>query len=85
MGGDVGRRRGLPDRLDLLAAASTVRPGRDLDLALELRDNAFEQIAAVAASPVDLASQALLGPLMGVVSRQLRSFVGRAPKEPKEK
>ncbi len=69
----------------LLVAASTVRPGRDLDLALELRDNAFEQIAAVAANPMDIASQALLGPLMGIVSRQLRSFVGRAPKEPKEK
>lgn len=69
----------------LLVAASYVRPGRELDLALELRDNAFEQIAAAAANPVDIASQALLGPLMGIVSRQLRSFVGRAPKETKEK
>lgn len=69
----------------LLIAASYVRPGRELDLALELRDNAFEQIAAAAANPVDIAGQALLGPLMGIVSRQLRSFVGRAPKETKEK
>jgi hypothetical protein len=69
----------------LLVVAAYVRPGRDLDLALELRDNAFEQIAAVAANPADIATQALLGPLMGIVSRQLRAFVGRAPKETKEK
>ncbi len=67
----------------LLVAASTVRPGRDLDLALELRDNAFEQIAASAANPVDLAGRALLGPLTGIVSRYLRSAIGGAPKEPK--
>ena len=65
----------------LLLAASYVRPGRDLELALELRDNAIEQFAAVAANPVDLASRALLGPLTGIVLRTLRSAVGRAPKE----
>ncbi len=69
----------------LLLAASYVRPGRDLELALELRDNAIEQFAAVTANPVDLASQALLGPLTGIVLRTLRSAVGRAPKEAKEK
>lgn len=72
----------------LLLAASYVRPGRDLELALELRDNAIEQLAAIAANPVDLASQAMLGPLMGIVSKQLWSFIGRAPREtkpPKEK
>ncbi len=69
----------------LLLAASFVRPGRDLELALELRDNAIEQFAAIAANPVDLAGRALLAPLTGMVLRSLRSTVARAPKEPKEK
>jgi hypothetical protein len=69
----------------LLVAASAVRPGRDLDLALELRDNAYEQIAASAVNPMDLAGRTLLGPLTGIVSRYLRSAVGGAPKSPKEK
>jgi hypothetical protein len=67
----------------LLIASSFVRPKRDLDLALELRDNAVEQLAAIAANPVDLAGRALLAPLTGVVSRYVRSAVGGAPKEPK--
>ncbi len=69
----------------LLFAAFAVRPGRDLELALELRDNAVEQLAAMAANPVDLAGRAMLGPLTGLILRSLRSAVGRAPKEPKEK
>jgi len=67
----------------LLAASSFVRPKRDLELALELRDTAIEQLAAIAANPVDLAGRALLAPLTGVVSRYVRSAVGGAPKEPK--
>ncbi len=66
----------------LLFAALAVRPGRDLELALELRDNATEQLAAMAANPVDLAGRAMLGPLTGLILRSLRSAVGRAPKEP---
>jgi hypothetical protein len=64
----------------LLLAASTVRPGRDLDLALELRDNAFEQLGAIAAHPADLAGSALIGPLTAIVTRYVRSAVGRPPK-----
>ena len=67
----------------LLIASSFVRPKRDLDLALELRDNAVEQLAAIAANPVDLAGRALLAPLTGVVTRYLRSAAGGAPKAPK--
>ena len=65
----------------LLLAASYVRPGRDLDLALELRDNAIEHLAAIAANPVDLAGRALLTPLTAVVLRHLRSAIGRGPKD----
>ena len=67
----------------VLAASSFVRPRRDLDLALELRDNAVEQLAAIAANPLDLAGRALLAPLTGVVSRYLRSAAAGVPKEPK--
>ena len=67
----------------LLVGALYVRPGRDLDLALELRDNAIEQLAAIAVNPADLAGRALLAPLTGVVTRYLRSAVGGTPKEPK--
>ena len=61
----------------LLFAAFAVRPGRDLELALELRDHATEQLAAMAANPLDLAGQAMLGPLSGLILRSLRSAVGR--------
>jgi hypothetical protein len=60
-----------------------VRPRRDLDLALELRDNAIEQLAAISANPIDLAGRALLAPLTGVVTRYLRSAAAGAPKAPK--
>jgi ABC-type Na+ efflux pump permease subunit len=69
----------------LLVVSSFVRPKRDLDLALELRDNAIEQLAAIAANPVDLAGRALLVPLTAVVSRYLRTAAGGAPKGPGEK
>lgn len=64
----------------LALVASFVRPGRDLDLALELRENAVEQLSALAANPVDLAGQALIGPLTSIVLRTLRSAVGRTAK-----
>ena len=67
----------------LLAASFFVRPRRDLDLALELRDNAIEQLAAISANPIDLAGRALLAPLTGVVTRYLRSAAAGAPKAPK--
>jgi hypothetical protein len=64
----------------LALIASLIRPGRDLELALELRDNAVEQLTALAANPMDLAGKALMGPLTSIVMRSLRSAVGRAPK-----
>jgi hypothetical protein len=39
----------------------------------------------MAANPVDLAGRAMLAPLTGLILRSLRSAVGRAAKEPKEK
>lgn len=64
----------------LALAALLIRPGRDLELALELRGNAVEQLTSLAANPMDLAGQALMGPLTSMLLRALRSAAGRAPK-----
>jgi hypothetical protein len=69
----------------LLAIVSSMRPGRDLDLALELRDNAIEEIASVAAHPASLAGRALIGPLAGLILGQLRSVATRGAGAPKQK
>ncbi|MBV8663161.1 MAG: hypothetical protein JO107_08665 [Hyphomicrobiales bacterium] len=65
----------------LALAAALARPRRDLDLALELRDHAVEQLTSLAANPLDLAGEALLGPLTSVLIRTLRSATGRAKAE----
>ncbi len=57
--------------------ASLARPRRDLDLAHELRDHAVEQLTSLAAHPLDLAGEILLGPLTSVLIRALRSATGR--------
>jgi len=63
----------------VLALASTfVKPGRDLELATELRDHAVEQLAGLVANPVGAAGQALVGPLTSILMQVLRSAVGRA-------
>jgi hypothetical protein len=61
----------------LAFASLQVRPGRDLDLALELRDNAIEQLSGLARDPADLASQALMGTLTSIALRAVRAVIRR--------
>lgn len=60
--------------------ASLVRPGRDLDLALELHDHAVEHVSGLAAHPLQLAGRALIGPLVALLLRLLM----RAASKPKD-
>lgn len=64
----------------LAFAASRVRPGRDLDLALELRSQAVEQFGGLAANPIHLVGRALIGPLAGLLLQLLRSAIKRSSK-----
>lgn len=60
--------------------ASLMRPGRDLDLALELHDHAVEHVSGLAAHPLQLAGRALIGPLVALLLRLLM----RAASRPKD-
>lgn len=60
--------------------ASAVRPGPDLDLALELHDHAVEHMSGLAAHPLQLAGRALIGPLVALLLRLL----SRAASKPKD-
>ena len=64
----------------LALVASLMRPGRDLDLALELHDHAIEHVSGLAAHPLQLAGRALIGPLVAFLLRLLM----RARAKPKD-
>jgi hypothetical protein len=64
----------------LAFVASLMRPGRDLDLALELHDHAVEHVSGLAAHPFQLAGRALVGPLVALLLRLL----ARAASKPKD-
>ncbi len=48
----------------LVVIATHTKPSRELKLAQELRENALDQLASIASHPLDLASQALIAPLL---------------------
>ncbi len=82
----VGRRRGFPDRRDSVGRG-LLSCGRGAISIWRSNSGTTLSSRSPPSPPIPWISrrQALLGPLMGIVSRQLRSFVGRAPKETKEK
>jgi hypothetical protein len=57
----------------LLLIARSIKPGHDYALALEMRDNAIENLALLAKNPLDLAGNHLILPLMTGLVRGLRS------------
>lgn len=56
----------------LLSLAIRAKPGRDLGLALELRDNAIENLSMLARNPLELAGNALVVPLLTGLVKGLR-------------
>jgi hypothetical protein len=57
----------------LLVIATRTKPSRELKLAQELRENAIEQLISLANHPLDLASHALITPLIHSIIKGLRS------------
>jgi hypothetical protein len=56
----------------VLSIAVRAKPGRDLGLALELRDNAIENLSMLARNPLALAGNALVVPLLTGLVKGLR-------------